>query len=72
MPAAAPPAAPDPPPHAPYQIDLVLQKTQPGKLQKVRITVTADDGERVEKFENALSVDANGSQPIAVQIKFTR
>ncbi len=68
----APPAATDPPPHAPYQIDLVLQKTQPGKLQKVRISVVADDGERVEKFENALSVETNGGQPIAVQIKFTR
>jgi signal recognition particle receptor subunit beta len=80
-PRLAPPAAPAPaaaaaaaaqPAHAPYQLDLVLHKTQPGQLKKVRITVVTDDGERVEKFENALSVDADGSQPIAVQIKFTR
>src|SRR6185369_14478090 len=39
------------------ELPLSLARITPDKLRKVRISVVADDGERIERFENALVLD---------------
>ncbi len=68
----APPSAPEPAGNGVIsrELDLALAKIARGKLQKLRVTLVADDGDRIERFENALTIEADGTRPIALKIRF--
>ena len=52
------------------ELPLSLTRISPDKLRKIRISVVADDGERIERFENALVLDVKDGTPIDLKISF--
>ena len=52
------------------ELPLSLTRISPDKLRKVRISVVADDGERIERFENALVLEVKDGAPIDLKISF--
>lgn len=52
------------------ELPLSLTRISPDKLRKIRISVVADDGERIERFENALVLEVKDGTPIDLKISF--